>query len=50
MGCRKDTFLVNRFRRLLTRWEKKIGIYKAMVYFSCEWITLKEAGILIGSN
>jgi putative transposase len=29
---------MNRFRRLLIRWEKKIENYIAMLHFACAWI------------
>ena len=37
---------MNRFRRLLIRWEKKEEIYLAMLHFACAWITYQQAGIL----
>ncbi len=36
---------VNRFRRLLIRWEKKIENYLAMLHFACAWITFRAAGL-----
>lgn len=36
---------MNRFRRILTRWEKKASNYLALLHFSCAWITYKCAGI-----
>lgn len=36
---------MNRFRRLLIRWEKKIENYLAMLHFACAWITYRRAGI-----
>ena len=35
---------LNRFRRLLIRWEKKIENYLAMLHFACAWITFRAAG------
>lgn len=35
---------INRFRRLLIRWEKKIENYLAMLHLACSWITLRAAG------
>jgi len=32
---------LNRFRRLLIRWEKKIENYLAMLHFACAWITFR---------
>jgi putative transposase len=37
---------MNRFRRLLIRWEKKVPNYKAFLHFACAWITLQVAGVL----
>jgi transposase len=34
---------INRFRRLLIRWEKKIENYIAMLHFACAWITHRAA-------
>jgi len=36
---------MNRFRRILIRWEKKASNYLALPHFSCAWITYKCAGI-----
>jgi transposase len=36
---------LNIFRRLLIRWEKKIGNYYAMFPFACAWITFRAAGL-----
>jgi len=36
---------MNRFRRLLIRWEKKIENYLAMLHFACAWITFRAAGL-----
>jgi putative transposase len=36
---------MNRFRRLLIRWEKKKKNYLAMIHFACAWITYQQAGI-----
>ena len=36
---------LNRFRRLLIRWEKKVENYLAMLHFACAWITFKAAGL-----
>ena len=36
---------LNRFRRLLTRWEKKVENYLAMLHFACAWITFRAAGL-----
>jgi transposase len=37
---------MNRFRRLLIRWEKKVPNYKALLHVACAWITYKAAGVL----
>jgi len=37
---------LNRFRRLLIRWEKKVENYLALLHFACAWITFRAAGIL----
>lgn len=34
---------MNRFRRLLIRWEKKVENYLAMLHFACAWITFRAA-------
>jgi transposase len=36
---------MNRFRRLLIRWEKKAENYEAMLHLACAWITLRAAGV-----
>jgi putative transposase len=36
---------LNRFRRLLIRWEKKVENYSAMLHFACAWITFRAAGV-----
>ena len=37
---------INRFRRLLTRWEKKAENYEAMLHFAFAIITWNAAGVL----
>jgi transposase len=37
---------MNRFRRLLIRWEKKAANYEAFLHLACAWITLRAAGVL----
>ena len=37
---------MNRFRRLLIRWEKKVANYKAFLHLACAWITYRAAGVL----
>jgi putative transposase len=36
---------INRFRRLLIRWEKKIENYLAMLHLASAWITFRAAGL-----
>ncbi len=36
---------LNRFRRLLIRWEKKVENYLAMLHFACAWITFRNIGL-----
>ena len=36
---------MNRFRRILIRWEKKLENYLAMLHFTCAWITFRAAGL-----
>jgi putative transposase len=40
------TCWMNRFRRLLIRWEKKVPNYNAFLHFACAWITYHAAGVL----
>ena len=37
---------LNRFRRLLIRWEKKVQNYLAMLHFACAWITFRALGVV----
>jgi putative transposase len=37
---------LNRFRRLLIRWEKKVENYLAMLHFACAWITFRAARVV----
>ena len=37
---------MNRFRRLLIRWEKKVDNYLGLLHFACAWITFRAAGVL----
>ncbi len=37
---------LNRFRRLLIRWEKKVENYVAMLHFTCAWITFRASGVV----
>ena len=36
---------MNRFRRLLIRWEKKVENYIGMLHFACAWITYRNAAL-----
>lgn len=36
---------MNRFRRLLIRWEKGVANYVAMLHLACAWITYRAAGV-----
>jgi len=36
---------LNRFRRLLIRWEKKVENYLALLHFACAWITFRAADV-----
>lgn len=36
---------LNRFRRLLVRWEKEVENYVAMLHFACAWISFRAAGL-----
>jgi putative transposase len=37
---------MNRFRRILVRWEKRADTYVAMLHFTCGIITWRAAGLL----
>ena len=37
---------LNRFRRILIRWEKKVDNYLAFLHFVFAWITLRAADVL----
>ena len=37
---------MNRFRRLLIRWEKKVRNYLGFLHLACAWITCRAAGLL----
>jgi transposase len=36
---------MNRFRRILIRWEKKVENYEAMLHFACAWISFRHAEV-----
>ena len=37
---------MNRFRRVLIRWEKQVENYFGMLHLVCAWITYRSAGLL----
>lgn len=37
---------LNRFRRLLLRWEKNVGNYLGLLHLACAWITFRAAGVI----
>lgn len=37
---------MNRFRRILIRWEKKTNNYEAFLHLACAYITIRAAGVL----
>ncbi len=37
---------MNRFRRLLIRWEKQVDNYLALLHFACAYIAFRAAGII----
>jgi putative transposase len=37
---------MNRFRRVLRRWEKKVGNYLAFLHLACAYITYRQSGLL----
>jgi putative transposase len=37
---------MNRFRRLLIRWDKKVENYLAFLHFSCAWIAFRAATVI----
>jgi len=37
---------MNRFRRLLIRWEKKVENYTALLHLACAWIAYRAAGVV----
>ena len=39
---------MNRFRRVLIRWEKKVDNYCGMLHLVLAYITLRRAGVLLG--
>ena len=41
----RSTTWMNRFRRLMIRWEKKVENHIAMFHFACTCITYRAAGL-----
>jgi transposase len=37
---------MNRFRRILIRWEKKLENYLGLLHLACAWIAYRAAGLL----
>ena len=37
---------MNRFRRLLVRWDKNVGNYLAFLHLACAYITYRRSGLL----
>lgn len=37
---------MNRFRRLLIRWEKHVANYTALLHFACAYIAFRAAGVI----
>ncbi len=46
--CERTHSWMNRFRRILIRWEKKPANYEAMLHIALAVITLRRAGALSG--
>jgi len=44
--CERTHSWMNRFRRILIRWEKKVPNYEAMLQFACAYICYSAAGVL----
>ena len=46
-GCVERTHSwMNRFRRVLIRWDKKVRNYLAFLHLACAYITYRQAGLL----
>ncbi|MBV9282001.1 MAG: transposase, partial [Chloroflexi bacterium] len=37
---------MNRFRRLLIRWEKKVDNYLGFLHLACAWIAFRAAKVI----
>lgn len=44
--CERTHSWMNRFRRILVRWEKKSANYEAMLHLACAYICYSAAGVL----
>ncbi len=44
--CERTHSWMNRFRRILVRWDKKVENYLAFLHLACAYITYKQSGIL----
>jgi putative transposase len=44
--CERTHSWMNRFRRILIRWEKKVVNYEAMLHLACAYICYSAAGVL----
>jgi putative transposase len=44
--CERTHSWMNRFRRLLIRWEKKVQNFLGLLHFACAYITFNAAGVL----
>jgi putative transposase len=44
--CERTHSWMNRFRRLLIRWEKKAQNFLGLLHFACAYITFNAAGVL----
>jgi putative transposase len=36
---------INRFRRLLIRWEKKVDNYESLLFLALAWVTIRASGV-----
>jgi putative transposase len=44
--CERTHSWMNRFRRILIRWEKKAKNYEGLLHFACAYICLSAAEVL----
>lgn len=45
-ACERTHSWMNRFRRILVRWEKKVANYEAMLHLACAYICYSATGVL----